>query len=151
GTAESLLDRWQLPLPLSCLAGYPGARPAPPGTSDGRRPRESESHWCQHSCPPQVPFPENIDIDRRGVGCLEYATEAGMDSSTSVPESGLLERVSLPSTTFARSCMPCKPWCPSRYPSSRIFGSTPFPLSRTSNRKCRSPYWIDTSIRRACA
>jgi len=55
----------------------------------------------------QAPFLTNIDL--RGERDLAYASEAGMVSSISVPQSGLLEIASFPPAAMARSCMPGKP------------------------------------------
>jgi hypothetical protein len=52
-----------------------------------------------------------------------------MVSSASVPESSSLQTASFPSTSWARSCIRGKPWCPGRPPSPRTFGSMAFPLS----------------------
>ena len=84
---------------------------------------------------PQLPSPENID--RNAGGNFVYAMEAGIVSSTSVPESSRLRTESLPPASLARSCMPGNPWCPSRPPAVRTAWSMPFPLSRTLKRNCR--------------
>src|SRR5215470_10303885 len=47
---------------------------------------------------------------RRVLGdVLAYATDPGMVTSTSVPESRSLQTASLPPTTLTRSCMPGNP------------------------------------------
>jgi hypothetical protein len=55
----------------------------------------------------QVLFPD--DIDRPATRRFQYAKEAGIVSSASVPESSLLTTVSLPLASLARSCIPGKP------------------------------------------
>src|SRR4029077_13179089 len=64
-----------------------------------------QQHAGQRSAQPlhQAPPPE--DIDRRSADAFAYASDAGMVSSASVPASSLLETVSLPPTSLARSCM----------------------------------------------
>src|SRR5262245_46079702 len=57
--------------------------------------------------PNHVSFLKNSD--RRAPGDLAYAKEAGIISSASVPESGLLQIASVPPTILARSCIPLKP------------------------------------------
>src|SRR6266699_960486 len=69
--------------------------------------RDNVSSPVTHLWLLQAPFLPNLE--RRAGGDFAYATEAGMVSSTSVPELSSLHTASFPATALARSCMPAKP------------------------------------------
>jgi len=54
-----------------------------------------------------------------------YAMAAGISKSTSVPAPGLLHIFKCAAIRVARSCIPGRPQCPPRRPSTSIVGSIP--------------------------
>jgi len=84
---------------------------------------------------PVFPLIENQEL-RFGLD-LAYAIDAGIVSSTSVPEPVLLHSLRFPPTSLALSCMPGKPQWPTRPLSTAICESMPMPSSRMRNRKRR--------------